>query len=144
MMIRPSGYCRWQVALSLVALASGCSTLVDRIPPAAATDGAMSETFVRIERYVDAHGQLPPDLSVLPARQGYANSVTDGWGGTLLYGVDKNGEVVLTSLGADGKPGGEGPNQDTVRRCRIRKPGGPCNVDDDSGIPHTDGKQARF
>ena len=121
-MIRPSRYCRWQSAFSLVALASGCSTLVDTIPPTAATDSAMSETFVRIERYVDAHGQPPPDLSVLPARQGYANSVTDGWGGALLYGVDENGELVLTSLGADRKPGGEGPNQDMVRRYRIRKP----------------------
>ena len=83
----------------------------------------MSETLVRIERYADAHGQLPPDLSVLPARQGYANSVTDGWGGALLYGVDENKEVVLTSLGADRKPGGGGLSRDIVRRRGIVEPG---------------------
>jgi hypothetical protein len=124
--------------LAVVAAMPACSlmsdSLVDRIPPDAMTRTAMGETFVRIQMYMKEHRELPPSLAVLPTRKGYANSTTDGWGRPLGYTADEKGVITLTSLGADGKPGGDGLDQDIIQRYRTRNPDGSLNVDDDNWI----------
>lgn len=40
----------------------------------------------------------------------------DGWGRDFLYTFDEHGRFVIRSLGADGKPGGEGENADLDNR----------------------------
>ncbi|MEO1474180.1 MAG: type II secretion system major pseudopilin GspG [Pseudomonadota bacterium] len=37
---------------------------------------------------------------------------TDPWGGVFTYSLDASGQVKITSLGADGQPGGDGLNAD--------------------------------
>lgn len=40
----------------------------------------------------------------------------DGWGRDFIYAMDEKGRFVIRSLGADGKPGGEGDNADMDNR----------------------------
>lgn len=40
----------------------------------------------------------------------------DGWGRDFLYLLDEKGRFVIRSLGADGRPGGEGENADLDNR----------------------------
>ena len=94
----------------------------------------MTETFVRIQLYAKEHGNTPPNLAVLPTRKDHANRITDGWGRELQYALDENGVITLTSLGADGKPGGDGLNKDRVRRYRTRKPDGSSWINDELWI----------
>ena len=42
----------------------------------------------------------------------------DPWGNEYLYMNDENGEIEIYSLGADGAPGGEGPNTDISSKDR--------------------------
>lgn len=42
----------------------------------------------------------------------------DPWGNEYLYMNDENGDIEVYSLGADGAPGGEGPNTDISSRDR--------------------------
>lgn len=122
------------IGVLVLALVSACASLVDRIPPQALTDTAMTETFVRIEMFMKEHGKTPPNLAVLPTREGYANRTTDAWGRELQYTVDDTGIITLRSLGADGKPGGDGLNKDNVRRYRTRNPDGSSCIHDEYWI----------
>jgi hypothetical protein len=117
----------------LLASTAACS-LVNVIPPDALTDTAMTVTQVRIHRYMLAHRDYPPNLHVLPRREGYSNEVVDGWGRTLIYAVDDNGIISLTSLGRDGKVGGSGEDVDVIKRFRTRREDGSLNVDDEYWI----------
>ena len=128
-------------AISLSAFAlTGCpcpiclDSLVDRISPVEATDTAISETFVRIDLYAKQHGTVPPSLNVLPEREGYANSITDGWGKPLLYEVSDDGRLTLTSYGKDGKPGGTGEDADISRSYYSKRPDGSLWVGSDMWI----------
>lgn len=96
------------IFLALVFL-SGC---IDKITPHEMTRTAMTETFVRINIYAETNKAVPPSLDVLPKRDGYANQTADGWNRPLQYRVTQDGIIILTSLGADGKPGGDGDNTD--------------------------------
>ena len=125
------GTVRFRILLLVAALILGCASFVDRIPPTDMTETSMTETIVRIEMYMKEHGEPPPNLAVLPTRKGYANSTTDGWGRELQYTVDKNGVISLTSLGADGKPGGDGLNKDIVHRYRTRNPDGSSCINEE-------------
>ena len=62
------------------------------------------------------HHRLPTGLSELPPvgadRDG---SLDDVWGRAILYGMNAHATVVLTSLGKDGKPGGEGEDADVLQ-----------------------------
>jgi hypothetical protein len=71
---------------------------------------------------------------VLPTRQGYANQITDGWGRTLIYSVNEHGIISLTSLGRDGKTGGQGDDVDMTQRYRTRNKDGSLNIDDEYWI----------
>lgn len=97
---------------------SGCSSLVDVIPPDAQTRTAIGETRVRIGMYLKRDGTLPPTLDVLPLRDRYANQTTDAWNRPLLYQIEEDG-LSLTSLGKDGQPGGSGLDADVTEKYRI-------------------------
>src|SRR5438105_392872 len=100
------------LALGLVLAAVVAFSFVDRITPIEMTHTAMTETFVRISLYAETNKAVPPSLDVLPKREGYANRTTDGWKRLLQYSVSGNDVITLRSLGADGKPGGDGENAD--------------------------------
>ena len=133
-MIARSGIGRVCVLLSVLAFTAACASLVDRIPPHDMTVTSMGETLVRIQMYMRDNGETPPTLAALPIRPGHMNRTTDGWGRELQYMVDENGVISLTSLGADGKPGGDGPNKDLVQRYRTRNPDGSSCINDEFWI----------
>jgi hypothetical protein len=71
----------------------------------------------RIDKYFRDNGRAPSSLDQLPVIPNKVTSSVDGWGRQIGLSVD--GDVItLTSLGADGKPGGTGDNKDFV--CSIR------------------------
>jgi hypothetical protein len=105
-----------ELLLAVVAFA-GCG-LVEVIPPRDMTVTAMVETWARIGIYLEKEGRLPKSLDILPVRQGYANSTTDGWDRPLIYQIDGDG-FTLTSLGRDGVPGGTGDDADVVKKYRV-------------------------
>jgi len=118
------------VLVLFFALTPAACSFLPVIPPRDNTNTSMTETFVRIQMYMKEHGDPPASLAVLPIRKGYANSTTDGWGRQFQYSVDEKGTITLTSLGADGKPGGDGQNKDIVCRYRTRNPDGSSCVND--------------
>jgi len=97
---------------------------VGRIPPVDITHTAIVETFVRIGIYAETNKALVPSLDLLPKRDGYANLDSDGWHRPLQYRVTEDGIITLTSLGADGKPGGSGENADISHSYRYKRPDG--------------------
>jgi len=101
-----------------------------RIPPRSETITAMGETMARIVIYMEQHADYPKDLSVLPVRRGYANQITDAWGRQLSYSVDERGVITFSSLGRDGKPGGDGLDADIVHCYPTRNEDGSLNLDD--------------
>jgi hypothetical protein len=116
------------VALLAVICSCGCS---DRITPREATQGAMMETFARIQLYAETNRSVPRSLSVLPRREGYANRTTDGWHRELFYRIGEDGMLSLTSCGADGKAGGSGEDADISVSYRSKKPDGTLWVGSD-------------
>jgi hypothetical protein len=84
------------------------------IPPLDLTMTRMALTEIRIKTYWKANGRLPESLSQLPIREGYDNSTMDGWARPIKYDVSGATTVTLSSLGADGRPGGAGENKDII------------------------------
>lgn len=132
---------RMRIVLAIVAFLLPASVLSmiqtavlhtrETIPRSAMTHHVLHATARRIQEYMKQHRQTPPDLSVLPVEDGRANSAVDGWGHDLQYSVDRDGVITLTSFGADGRPGGNGQNEDIVVRYRTRNADGTLNVDDE-------------
>jgi hypothetical protein len=89
-----------------------------------ATKTAMGETFARITIYAETNKSVPQSLDILPRRAGYANKTTDGWNRPLQYDLSKDGIITLRSFGADGKPGGEGENEDISLSYHSKRPDG--------------------
>jgi hypothetical protein len=94
------------------------------ISPVDETQTAIIETFARIAIYAETNKAVAPSLAVLPKRDGYANQTTDGWKRPLQYRVTEDGIITLTSLGADGKPGGNGENADISKSYSAKRPDG--------------------
>lgn len=94
----------------------------------------MTETFVRMSLYAKAHQDVPPSLRVLPERKGYMNRTTDGWGRPLIYQIGDNGVLTLTSLGEDGKPGGNGEDRDISESYYSRRIDGSLWIGESSWI----------
>ena len=127
------------ICLLSILCCSACSLLpIDTISPTERANSSIGETFVRIHMYMKEHREAPPNLTVLPKRDGYANDIMDGWGHGLHYEVDKNGVITLSSLGADGKPGGGGQNKDIIRQYRTRNSDGSLIIDDELWIVHAE------
>lgn len=112
--MRPPAYFLIWLALACF----GCASLVTVIPADAMTDTRITVTRVRIEMYAKEHGGLPASLDPLPARQGYDNETTDGWGRPINYSRGKD-TFSLSSLGKDGLEGGSGDDADIVKTFRI-------------------------
>jgi hypothetical protein len=66
----------------------------------------------------EKEGKLPESLAVVPKRQGYINRITDAWGRPLIYKITENG-FTHSSLGKDGKEGGEDDDADQTGTYRI-------------------------
>ncbi len=88
------------------------------------TRGYMLRTLFRIKDYTKQHRALPQSLDVIPKKEGRWDRITDGWGRRLLYKTNGDGTITLASLGADGRPGGEGEDADLVFTCRVYRPDG--------------------
>jgi hypothetical protein len=104
-----------------LAFLSGCT---DKITPVEMTRTAMTETLVRINIYAETNKAIPSSLDVLPKRDGYMNRTTDGWNRPLQYRVAQDGIITLTSLGADGKLGGNGEDADISVSYLSKRPDG--------------------
>jgi hypothetical protein len=104
--------------------------IAERITPNERIDSTIIRLSFRIHNYLKLHGKLPENLHVLPLDRGYTNSIKDGWGREIGYDITKNNEVVLTSLGKDGKAGGTGENMDIVVQYDPNKDGWEFEVAD--------------
>ncbi len=102
----------------LIFLASG--RLTYKVSPVEFTHTSMGETSNRIELYRKANGKLPDNLAQLPKREGYINSIVDGWGKNLKYVVKDAQNVVLVSYGEDGQEGGVNSAADIVQEFKIK------------------------
>ena len=95
----------------------------DVMPASAITPTAMGEMSVRIGLFFERNKHLPPDLNVLPKREGYWNRTTDRWNRPLRYAIDAADAFTLSSLGKDDKPGGTGDNADEIEKYRVVRGG---------------------
>ncbi len=59
----------------------------------------------------DTHGWLGPYLKS-------AKALNDPWGRPLVYALGGDGSATVTSLGADGRPGGKGVDQDLTESVK--------------------------
>jgi len=88
-------------------------------------------TTAALENYREDMGHYPAQeegLAVLvsaPAEGSWLGpylknekSLNDPWGRPLVYALSAEGEASVTSLGADGKSGGKGVDQDIVGKVR--------------------------
>ena len=110
--------------LAVIAVVGFMVLFVDVIPPKAMTISAIGETFFRIGLYAQQSNDIPLSLSVLPRRVGYANQTVDAWRRPLKYEVTPDGVITLSSLGRDGKPSGEGDDEDIAKSYHARRPDG--------------------
>jgi hypothetical protein len=85
---------------------SGCN----RRHPRGATFAHMSDVVGSIHTYQKDKGYLPASLNNFP-NPTYSRGKKDGWGRPFIYQKNAN-HFVLTSYGADGKPGGDGMDAD--------------------------------
>lgn len=95
-----------------------------KISPHEKTKSVIAETFVRIDAYMKSKQTIPVNLKELPTRKGYTNSVLDAWGNRLIYSIDSEGIISLSSYGEDGKIGGVNKNKDIVIKYKTRDTNG--------------------
>ena len=113
---------RFAVVVCVIAGCAGRNSLsqstVTVIPPDSATVTNMYGIQQRIDKYFRDNGRAPSSLDQLPVIPNKVTSSVDGWGRQIGLPVD--GDVItLTSLGADGKPGGTGDNRDFAASLRV-------------------------
>ncbi len=130
--LRPLGH-----ALNEAGKALGCTALTALLLTPAMCIGIVSEDLAvakahraqldlrTLEKALRQHhertGQLPgPDvgLSALEEEGLSSPPMTDPWGNPYTYAA-QDGGVELSSLGADGEPGGEEEDRDTVHRFHL-------------------------
>jgi hypothetical protein len=87
-------------------------SLADRPSAEEWTRTSMGACAYRASLFYRRTHALPGSLSQLPPRRGYRDILTDDWGHALIYRKDGEATFTLTSLGADGRPGGEGEDAD--------------------------------
>lgn len=66
-----------------------------------------------IVAYHAAQGEVPLSLAAL-SRATSRIPLQDAWGNAIVYQTFLDGNVTITSLGRDGKPGGKDENTDVV------------------------------
>ena len=94
------------------------------IPPESLTYGSMHMIKRRILKFAYTHNQLPKTLDELPVIPEYSDRLTDAWAERILYRINDDGSITLTSYGKDGRPGGEGTNADMVGVFMSKTPNG--------------------
>lgn len=75
-------------------------------------------TMEAVELFKATHGRYPSTIDGIPALLGakvLKRAPKDAWGHPLAYALEE-GEPVVTSFGADGRPGGEGEDVDLSSR----------------------------
>ena len=103
---------KWIILIAVCAFCLLAFALsVCRIPPDAMTRTNMTGINERFLKYYSKIGKVPSRLEELPLREGYDNSLMDGWGRPIGYRVEGD-RVILESLGRDGLPGGGGQDRD--------------------------------
>ena len=102
----------WIALIATVALVAIAMLFVDVIPPHSITNNTMQICKRRILRYAKTHNRLPDSLSQTAEIPGFHNTIKDGWGNVIIYRIDQNGDVTLTSLGKDNKVGGSNDDAD--------------------------------
>ncbi len=60
------------------------------------------------------NNEIPLNLSYIPVLKGFKSETKDAWGNDIIYEVNGT-EVTLTSLGRDGKAGGQEEDADITR-----------------------------
>ncbi len=118
------------IFICLLLVTSACTT----ISPREMTSSAITETYYRIYLYAIEQKKLPATLDALPLRDNYANRIEDAWGRPLSYIVDAECIIIIGSLGADAKEGGEADNADIIVRYRSKDEAGRFIVADDLWI----------
>ncbi|MGV3624165.1 MAG: type II secretion system protein GspG [Archangium sp.] len=68
-----------------------------------------------VEMYRGSRGRYPDDFAALVKAKVLKSAPKDPWGNLLVLSM-KDGEPVVTSLGADGREGGEEENEDISAR----------------------------
>lgn len=97
--------CRFVYLLAIIIATGNRSRLFagfEPISPELQTENALVCTLVRIQDYENKYHRLPKKLSDLPVRLSHSDSLVDGWGKPLVYEPQKDGSVILRSLGKDG------------------------------------------
>ena len=94
------------------------------IPPESLTYNSMHMIKRRILRYARTNNKLPRTLDALPVIQGYSDRLTDAWAERILYHINDDSSITLTSYGKDGRPGGAGLNADMVGVFMPKTPDG--------------------
>lgn len=79
----------------------------EHISPDDLTHTNMAVLEMKIGQFAEEHHSLPAKLSDLKKREGYADSITDGWNREIIYDSKPDGSVTLSSFGKSGKPGGK-------------------------------------
>ena len=123
---------------------------MERVPSAQMTALHIITCKQRIQEYAMEHNALPSSLNETKEIKGEYNSIKDAWGHPIIYSVDKDGIVTLTSLGKDNKPGGTGDNADIVGVYPSRQPNGRWSEmldkwikEPDEGMGHHDNSPKR-
>ncbi len=84
--------------------------------PRSLTMKRMDTIQQRIVKFGELRHRVPASLSELPRRSGEDNDITDAWKRPMDYQphINEKGGYMLTSLGADKRPGGSGDDQDII------------------------------
>ena len=97
----------------------GCFGFIDHQPPESNTVGKLTRITGKIEEYYAKNNLLPKGLADLSLKDDpYDNPRNDGWGNEFDFKMDNN-EIILSSYGADKKPGGSGQDSDYVTRFKV-------------------------
>ena len=79
-----------------------------------------TELRTAVKLYRLKHGRLPASLEAIADGFEYGEIPEDPWGNPYHYVVKAEGAFDIVSLGADGKPGGEGFDRDLLCGARAR------------------------
>jgi hypothetical protein len=82
---------------------SAASYFASQISPDDLTHTEMQILELRVNNYVVQNHRLPAALSDMPLRPGHGDEdITDGWRKPIVYEPQKDGSVILRSLGGEG------------------------------------------
>lgn len=109
------------ILLLIYLLFAFCS--IPPIPPHGKAWTVLWDIKREIHKYAAKHNALPVNYSGFPLHMRLYR-LRDPWWRPVVYALDNKGTVVLTTLGEDGRWGGEGRNSDLVLIFPSRLPNG--------------------